>query len=357
MCDLADALRGNILQSMEEEKMATIKDVAEMAGVSICTVSRALAGKDRIRPQTRERVLEAVKALNYEPNYSARSLKTGSTATMGLIVPDIENPYYPKIAKNIEKYSEEKGYMILLCNANEDLNKEKRLVETLKNRGVDGVIVLPCSRHIEHFKSLEKANIPYVFVNREFFGVENCVPSDNFYGAYEMTKYVLEKGHRRIAAAFLSFENSIYQARYEGILEALDEYGIKNCAENFLFNIKDVQDAADRLEKLFRMKERPTALISSNDMICLGAYSAAGRCGLKIPEDISVTGYDDIVMAKYMMPPLTSFRQPEDEMAKVSVDFLLACIRGEKLNRPKPLKGKIVIRESVDVIQNAQKWQ
>ncbi len=335
--------------------MATIKDVAKLAGVSICTVSRTLAGKDRIRPQTKERVMEAVRRLDYKPNYSARSLKTGSTETLGLIVPDITNYYYPKIAKSIEEYAGQQGYMILLCNADDDLQKEKRLVDTLKNRGVDGVIVLPCSRHIEHFESLREADIPFVFLNRNFFGVENCVPSDNFFGAYEMTKYVLEKGHRKIVAAYLSFENNIYQERYEGTLEALDEYGLKSCAENFLFNIKNVEDAASRLQRLFQSKACPTALVASNDMICIGAYSAASRCGLRIPQDISVTGYDDIVTAEYMMPPLTSFRQPEDEMARVSVDYLLSCMMGEDPKRPRPLKGEIIIRDSVITLQNTQK--
>ena len=128
--------------------MATIKDVAKLAGVSICTVSRALANKENITPKTMEKVLSAVRELDYKPNYSARSLKIGSTDTLGLIVPDITNPYYPKVAKSIEEYAEKKGYMILLCNSNEDLNKEKRLVDTLKKRNVDGVIILPCSRHI-----------------------------------------------------------------------------------------------------------------------------------------------------------------------------------------------------------------
>ena len=170
-----------------------------------------------------------------------------------------------------------------------------------------------------------------------------------------MTKYVLEKGHRKIVAAYLSFENNIYQERYEGTLAALDEYGLRSCAENFLFNIKNVEDAASRFQSLFQSRECPTALVASNDMICIGAYSAANKCGLRIPEDISVTGYDDIVTAEYMLPPLTSFRQPEDEIARVSVDYLLSCMMGEQPERLHPLKGKIIVRESVCTLQNTQK--
>lgn len=124
--------------------------------------------------------------------------------------------------------------MILLCNSNEDLNKEKRLVDTLKKRNVDGVIILPCSRHIEHFRGFDNAGIPYVFLNRSFKGIANCIPSDNFYGAYTVTKYVIGKGHRNICAAYLGFENQIYQERFEGTMEALREHGLEQCAKQFI---------------------------------------------------------------------------------------------------------------------------
>ena len=327
--------------------MATIKDVAKLAGVSICTVSRALANKENITDKTKEKVFTAVKKLDYKPNHSARSLKMGSTDTLGLIVPDITNPYYPKMAKSIEEYGEKQGYMILLCNSNEDLNKEKRLVEMLEKRNVDGVIVLPCSRNIEHFKGLDNAGIPYVFLNRSFPNVSNCVPGDNFYGAYVMTKYVIEKGHRNICAAYLDFENQIYQERYAGTMAALREYGLEQCAGNFLFDVTDIQDSYKRIRTLLESDCKPTALIAANDMLCFGAYSAANDCGLRIPEDFSVTGYDDISMAPLMMPPLTSFRQPEEDMAKGGVDYLMECIVGGTPAPPAKLRGEIIIRQSV----------
>lgn len=123
--------------------------------------------------------------------------------------------------------------MILLCNANEELEKEKRLVETLKKRNVDGVIVLPCSQHIDHIQSLEKSGIPYVFFNRSFSGERHCIPSDNYYGAYTMTKYVIENGHKKICAAFLSFDNPIYQERYEGDAGGSAGARLQACAEQF----------------------------------------------------------------------------------------------------------------------------
>ena len=327
--------------------MITIKDVAKLAGLSICTVSRALAGKDKIRPETRDRVMVAAKELDYKPNLSARSLKTGNTHTLGLIVPDITNPYYPKVAKCIEEYAEKFGYMLFLCNTGEDIKREQYLVETLKKRGVDGVLVLPCSRHIRHFESFDDVGIPWIIVNRKFDGLDNCVPTDNSYGMYQMTKYVIEAGHKKISAAYLSFENQIYQERYEGTLQALREYGLLHCADHFLFDLKDIEDCYERISRLLESPQRPTVLVAANDMICLGAYGAASACGLRIPSDFSVTGYADIPMASMLIPPLTSFRQSEDEIAKRSVDYLLSCIEGKPRPYSDRLRGEIVIRQSV----------
>ena len=148
--------------------MSTIKEVAALAGVSICTASRALNNKDNIRPETRKRILDAVRELDYRPNFSAQSLKHGRTNTLGLIVPDITNPYYPKITKSIEEYAANHGYMLLLCDSNGQIDKEKRIVESLKDRHVDGIIALPCSNDVEHIQSLGNAGVPYVFINRHF---------------------------------------------------------------------------------------------------------------------------------------------------------------------------------------------
>ncbi|MDR1831998.1 MAG: LacI family transcriptional regulator [Fusobacteriaceae bacterium] len=327
--------------------MTTIKDVAKLAGLSICTVSRALAGKDKIRPETRERVFAAAKELDYKPNLSARSLKTGSTHTLGLIMPDITNPYYPKVAKYIEEYAEKFGYMLFFCNASEDVKREQMLVESLKKRDVDGVLVLPCSCEIKHFESFSDAGIPYVFLNRKFPGNINCVPTDNFYGAYMMTKYVIQAGHRKISAAFLSFENQIYHERFDGAVRALEEHGLKRCVEYFLFDIRDIGDAYQRISQMLLGADRPTALVAANDMICIGAYGAASACGLRIPEDFSVTGYDDIPMAALMIPPLTSYRQSEEEIAKRGVDYLLSCIAGKPQPYGDRLRGEIIVRQSV----------
>jgi len=323
--------------------MATIKDVANHVGVSICTVSRALANKNYVKPETRERVLQAAKELGYEPNYMAKSLREGNTRTIGLILPDIANVYYPKIAKYIERYFAEKGYMILLCNANRDIEKEVKLVEMLKSRDVDGVLVWSSFQKIDHFQSFAKSNIPYVFVNRDF-KQEHCVPCDNFYGGYSMIHHLIEKGHRQICAMFPSFENPVRKECYAGALQAAKE--CPDCHIEYVFDAQN-QISHEQVETLLAQKVRPTAFFAASDMLAISLYSSIQKCGLRIPEDISVVGYDNISITSMLNPPITTFEQTESELAKAAVDALLALIKGEEFKTHGKLRGKMIIRDSV----------
>jgi LacI family transcriptional regulator len=327
--------------------MSTIKDVADLAGVSICTVSRAIANKDRIRPETRKRVLWAAKKLNYKPNFTAQRLKLGGTSTFGLLLPDITNPYYPKIAKSIEEYAAECGYMILLCNAEENLQREIQLAETLLSRNVDGLIVLPSTQSIGHIQRFAEEGVPYVILNRNFAGESHCIPSDNTYGAYTMVKYLIENKHTNICAVFPGFDNTIYGERYAGVLAALREFGLEKCADSFLMDAGDMQTIHDQVLVLLRRPKYPTAFFAANDLLTIGIYSAINECGLRIPDDISVAGYDDILFASMFVPPLTTYLQPEAEMARAAIDHLICEIEGKVPPRAEKLKGRIVIRKSV----------
>jgi LacI family transcriptional regulator len=237
--------------------------------------------------------------------------------------------------------------LVFFCIANEDVNRERQLVESLKTWGLDGVIVLPCSGDIAHFDSFRDAGIPYVFLDRKFGDMKNCISTDNFYGAWRMTKYVISMGHSNISAAFPSFENQIYKERYEGTLKALKEHGLSHCAGSFLFNLKDMQDAWRKTCKLLQSPEKPTAIVAASDMLCLAIYGASRTCGLQLPKDLSVTGYGDAPIASMIIPPLTTYRQDEEELARRSVDYLLSCIDGAPIPCGQRLQGEIVIRQSV----------
>ena len=327
--------------------MLSIKDVAKLAGVSTCTVSRALANKKYVKPETRKRVIEAAETLNYKPNYLAKSLKVGSSYTIGLIVPDITNFYYPKIAKSIEEYVWHQGYMIILCNANMQAQKEKLLVGMLIERNVDGVVILPTTQDIEYIHRLIKNNVPYVILNREFKGLPNCIPSDNKYGGYTMACYLLEKGHRNICCLFPSFDNPIYFERYLGVLEAFEEYGVHN---NLAFyDVNDMNQSHNIIKGVFECDQGPTAIFAANDMLCIGVYKAINEVGLSIPGDVSVVGYDNISIDDMMNPPLTTYEQPEDKMAKVAIDYLISIIKGKETQKPDKLRGNVIERKSVRI--------
>ena len=332
--------------------MSTIKEVAALAGVSICTASRALNNKDNIRPETRKRILDAVRELDYRPNFSAQSLKHGRTKTLGLIVPDITNPYYPKITKSIEEYAANHGYMLLLCDSNGQIDKEKRIVESLKDRHVDGIIALPCSNDVGHIQSLRNAGVPYVFINRQFRKDLCSISTDNFYGGYTMVRYLIENGHHRICGIFPEFDNQIYEERFHGAQEALREHGIlEENVRFFLFDVHSMRGSYDKITALLTDgRDRPTAVFCANDMLVMGVYGAIRDCNLKIRDDISIVGYDDIPMASMMTPPLTTFLQPEDEIAEKAINYLLELIDGNAPHIMECLRGKIIIRESVKKI-------
>lgn len=328
--------------------MATIKDVAILAGVSTCTVSRALANKGYIKLETKNLILKAAKQLHYRPNYSAQSLKYGNTRTIGLIVPDITNPYYPKITKSIENYLQKIGYTLILGNTGEQVTKEKKIIETFKRHNVDGVIALPCSKDVKHIQSLSNSGIPYVFLNRNIAGEKHTILTDNYFGGYTMVKFLIENGHRRIGIIIPNFDNQIYEERFIGAKSALAEYDLlKSNQKYFLLNVHNVQIEHGRVCNILRCQERPTAFFAANDMLGIGIYGAIWDCGLKIPDDVSVVGYDDISIDSLMFPPLTTFLQEEDKIAEKAVNHLICLIEHRQTKETECLKGKIIIRDSV----------
>lgn len=204
--------------------MSTIKDVAQLANVSTCTVSRVLSEKGYISENTRRAVLAAVAELRYQPNSIATELKVGVSNTIGLIVPDITNFYYMELAAQIEKYANAMGLLIYLCNSSYDRKKEKKFVLALSNRKIKGMIVIPVSNEISHFLDLQKKQIPFVFINRAFpDALDFCIIEDNFNAAYEIITHLSSLNRKHIAGIFQSFDNMIYQERYEGMKVALSD--------------------------------------------------------------------------------------------------------------------------------------
>lgn len=328
--------------------MSTIKDVAKLAGVSVSTVSRALSGRIFVEEETKQKVLEAVRELNYRPNVIAKGLREGRFCIIALLVPDINSLFYPALMKSVERAAYQKGYSLILCNTNNDVEMEKQAVEMLGSRGVAGIICMSVEddiRSLQEFQNSE--NIPIVLVNRNSEGRLGTVSIDDEHGGYLMTKELLEHGHRKIAGMFGSFEKRRFRERYNGCKRAMEEYGISDYKRYFIYDVDTIDEACQRSIMALQNEDRPTAFFATLDMMTIGIYSGISQCGLRIPEDVSVVGFDDIFMTKHMIPPLTTYHAPIEELSQKAVDMLIKLIEDKKPIEEIVVKGRVQERQSV----------
>lgn len=333
--------------------MATIKDVAKLAGVSISTVSRALSEKIFVDPMTKKKVMQAVKTLGYRPNFLAKGLKEGKTGLIALIIPDISNPYYPRLVHCVEKHAVKNGYSLLLYNTNEDVEQEKNAIATLKNRYVDGVIVTATSSNIRHFLNFMDEGVPLVMVNRWYPDDINCISNDQLRGAYDVVKYLISHGHKKISVVLRNFDNTIYNERYQGCMMALNEAGLGESEKYFMFNVNTADESRRRTMEMLSRDDRPTAIFMTNDTLSFGIYSAAYSLHLRIPQDISIVGFDNLPTSEYMIPPLTSYEQDLESIGEKSVENLIRQIEHKQEKPDKVIiRGTIIERESVQDIQD-----
>ena len=331
---------------MEIGKSPTIHDVAQLAGVSLSTVSRVLNDYDSVNPQTRERVEAAIKELHYEKSKAADPVKSGrEKKTIGLIVPNILNPFFPLLIKGIEQVAKIHGYHLILCDSENDVTIEQQHIDNLSERGVTGVILIPSSE-TTHVENLIESELPFVFLDR-FLDIEGAsyVVSDNEEGAYQAIKYLLKLGHRKIVYLAGPQDLSTEKARFKGYKRALEEEGIECCNELFREGHYALEDAYGEVNELLRQKTKFSAIFAANDMMAFGAKQALKEHGLKVPEDISLVGYDDIRFSSIIA--LTTVAQPTYEMGRNAMVLLLDLIEG-RVSTPQQivLRPSMMIRES-----------
>ena len=332
--------------------MSTIRDVARLAGVSASTVSRALSDKVRVEAATRERVLSAVSRLGYRPNFLARGLKDGFSRTLALMLPDITNPFFPKLVQSVEKRAVRHGYSLILCDSGGDGRRELRHLEAIRKHRVDGVLYISVSDRdsLERVRLLREDGIPAVLVNRDFDAGVDCVTNDNRQGARRVIRRLIRMGHRKISCLAFPLESQHYAQRLEGCRQAFAEAGIGDCEKYLVHGIRGMDDAWRAVLRLLSRRDRPTAFFAFVDFIALGVYGAVGQAGLRVPEDVSVAGFDDIPMSRHLLPPLSTYLHPVERIAEAAVDRLVGRIRGEGPFGPRRLeiKGRLVMRGSVE---------
>ena len=329
--------------------MATIKDVAQKCGFSICTVSRALSGKGYLKEETRAKIMAAVEELNYHPNALAANLKTGRRQTLALVLPSLTNVSYAKLETYMEAYAAEKDYILQLHNTEYDINKEMRVIDTLLNIDIGGVIIAPVSARHDHIMKLADANIPYVYLNH-FFNDDSahCLCLDNRTASYEAVSHMIKLGHTNIGGVFQSPDNSSCQEQYEGMMRAFQEHHLTHSTDNILFDIHpENMESANVLLRFLSKANRPEAVFACNDMIAFHLYRAAYILGIRIPEQLSIFGYDDSIMANYVTPPLSSVSIPNRRIASLAIEYIHHYQEtGEYLELPVQ-KASLVIRDSV----------
>jgi len=321
---------------------ATIADVATRAGVSTATVSRVLAGVGRARPETQARVLEAARALDYRPSEVARSLKRRSTQTLGLIITDIENPYFPQLVRAVEDAARASGYSVLLCNAADDPEREASYLELLADRRVDGLIIAASSLGERHAEWLSSPPIPVVLVNTAAPDVGlPAITSDNELGGRMATEHLLGLGHRRFGYLMPPPRNVDAPERLAGVRSALAAAGCPPGALTVAAADALVGGGERAANDLLDRAPGTTAILAYNDLMAIGALRALRRRGRRVPADVSVVGFDDVALAAYVDPPLTTISQRTDEMGRRAVAQLTGD--GEGL-------GSAQVRLAVDLI-------
>ena len=330
---------------MEPSKSPTIHDVAKRAGVSLSTVSRVINGHPSVSPQTRGRVEAAIRDLQYEKTKTEQVRPARKMKAVGLIVPDILNPFFACLIKGIEHVSRIHNYSLILCDSENNAAIEQQHLNALADRAVDGIIIIPSSETVS-VDRLVRNNVPFVFLDRflEIKGA-NYVISDNEEGAFQAVKYLLKLGHRRIVNLTGPQYLSTEKERFKGYQRALLEEGIEQNEEFIICGNYELEDAYHEVAALLKKHVTFTAIFATNDIMAFGAKQALEEQGFNVPDDVSLVGYDDIRFSLTLS--LTSVAQPTHEMGRNAMVLLIDLIKG-RIQTPQHivLRPSMVIRSS-----------
>ena len=316
-----------------------MRDVAERAGVSVTSVSHVINETRPVSYELRERVLAAMEELGYHPNRLARSLRSGKTHTIGTIVPDSADPFFAEVARGIEDTAFENGYSLILCNSDANLDKEAFYTDVLVEKQVDGILFLAAGGSTGRILDLQQRGMPVVVVDRELPAAHvDSVVTDNAGGGWSATRHLIDLGHRRIGYIAGPSDLTLSEYRFTGYRKALKEAGIAVDESLVVRGAFDFESGYRAARQLLTHSQRPTAIFACNDLMAIGAICAAVELGLRVPEDLSVIGYDDVPLASYSNPPLTTIAQPIYDLGVVAASMLL-----ERLHDPVRPARRIVL--------------
>lgn len=334
---------------------ATIYDVAREAGVSIAAVSQVINGKGKISEERRNKIFAIMEELNYRPSLIASALTGKKTFTLGLLVPDISNPFFAEIAHAVEDQAHLLGYSVVMCSTHNDDERIERYLTLLQQKSMDGLIIGTGMDNVELLSPLVSKEIPIVSIARETLS-PYVIPVlvGDFAGGQLAAHHLLGQGHTRIAIIAEDLKVSSSRERIRGVREAMEEAGLELPEDHVLAGGNDLlQVGKRRAMKLLQQADRPTALFCCNDLLAIGALQAAKELGIRVPEELSIVGFDNTILASVTDPPLTTIAQPIEEMGKLAVDLLISELGKKPEDRTHSrtvIEPELVVRKSTGTI-------
>lgn len=331
----------------------TIKDIAQKAGVSHSTVSRALHGNSLITEETRERIQETALELGYLPSTAARSLKTNRSQAMGVIVSNIDDPYFSEILQGIEEVAQGNNYSLFISASQHDPEREQTIIKVMRQQRVDGVIICSTTFSSEQNQQFSKYGIPIVVVNNQSAeDYRYSIYHDDVDGSRQLTRHLIELGHRKIAYLGNSHSGRTTLDRLAGFRQEMESAGLP-VPDNYIHESpgSEPEKGNRAADHFLGLTDHPTALVCFNDMLAIGILKSLQQHGIQVPEDLSITGFDNIVFSNYTYPSLTTFDQPKRFIGQKAAELILNLLNStSKANVPEQkiqvLKGKLLVRES-----------
>ena len=317
--------------------MATIRTVADLAGVSTATVSHVINDTRAVSAPTAARVLDAMQQLHYHPDVVARSLRRRETLTLGLLVPSVEIPFFAVVAEDVEAAANDLGYSVILCNSGWSLERERRYINNLLARRVDGLLCISMDMTAKHIAPLLRRNTPVVLFDEGTMpGIElDAVEIDNVRGAYDATVHLVDLGHRRIGCIAGIGNSPLNDARIRGYRQALAQGGVVFDASLLYEGDYSAGSGLQHGRALLDSLTPPTAVFAFNDLMAMGVMQAAHERSLRIPTDLAVIGFDGLPLTEFTSPPLSTVEQPVAQMSATAIGMLLERIRGTAPSEPR----------------------
>ena len=332
--------------------MATIKDVAKMAGVSTTTVSHVINKTRFVAEETEKLVLQAIQDLKYSPSAVARSLKVNTTKSIGMIVTTSEAPYFAEIIHAVEEHCYRQGYSLFLCNTQNNAEKIRNHLDMLAQKRVDGILVM-CSEYLPDSLNIltNFETIPMVVMDWGPNVDTDIIQDNSFNGGYLATQHLIENGHTHIGIIAGELSKTTAKTRYEGFVHAMQEAGLTINPNWVMEGFFEPEDGYEYMNKILRQDTLPTAVFCCNDVMALGAISAIGERGLRVPDDISIIGYDNIHASRFYAPPLTTIHQSKSRLGVQAVNLLFERINHKSEQRETiEIHPELVVRKSVKKI-------